>query len=506
MSNSILESLDKDTYVKLLNQMIGFKELPVTIDQFIHDEYYLGDTCGYNYDLGYERTYKVWRDALNTLFPDPITMKSTFVCNTGAIGCVTGNTEILIDNTVKTIEELYKDVNQAIGHNTSSYDLSNNKSVISRINNVWCTGKKKIAEITFENDYKLRCTYDHPLLCCNSGFNPNFKRAEDLEIGDRIKTLNNFILVKDIQLTNDIEMVYDLTIDDYSNYAIRIGDEYVYSHNTGKSNMAKISILYTLYKMSCCKDFYAYNRLEPNKKILVGVSHTKKEDCKKVIQELYDMMESSPWFREQMNDPDSFISKYVEIRACKTPDDFVGENMAIWWGTELNDYKPQERAANLIKAAISRFESRFKRSFDLFCLFVVDSSDRGVDAAVPTFIKENPYGRRAVQFRFSHWEAKPSEYWHKPDKNRIDTYEYLYDSTGKKYENKNFGKPALSFRVYTGDAEIHSCIMHDQIPKQILEKMDPDRFIDVPNELRDAFEADVDFALQEKYLTLLFHQ
>ena len=35
--------------------------------------------------------------------------------------------------------------------------------------------------------------------------------------------------------------------------------------------------------------------------------------CKKVIQELYDMMESSPWFREQMNDPDSFISKYVEI-------------------------------------------------------------------------------------------------------------------------------------------------------------------------------------------------
>lgn len=498
MGNSLFNTLDTNTRLKLLEQMIGFTELPVSIDTFLHDDYFLGESCGYNYDLDYEKTYKVWRDALNELFPDPITMKSSFVCNTGAIGCVTGDTKILIDNEIKTIKDLYDNRDNIIGHCTKSYDLDNDSIINSRINNVWYTGKKKIAKITFDNYSILKCTYDHPLLCCNESYEINFKHAEDLEINDRIKTINGCIIVKSIELTDYIEDVYDLTIDDYSNYTIQLGDESAFSHNTGKSNMAKIAILYTLYKMSCCKDFYAYNRLEPNKKVLVGVSHTLKKTAEKTVDELWAMMDGSPWFREQWSNPESFLSKYIEIRVCKNPDDFVGENMAIWWGTELNDYKPQERAIQLIDSAISRFESRFMRSFDLFNLFIVDSSDRGVDSAVPTFIKNNPYGREAVQFRFSHWEAKPGDYWHKPDKNRIDTYEYLYDSSGKKIHNANIGKPALSFRVYTGDSEIHPCIIRDDLPSNILDKMDPDRFIDVPNELRNSFEANVELALQEK--------
>ena len=129
MGNSIFNTLDTNTRLKLLEQMIGFTELPVSIDTFLHDDYFLGESCGYNYDLDYEKTYKVWRDALNELFPDPITMKSSFVCNTGAIGCVTGDTKILIDNEIKTIKDLYDNRDNIIGHYTKSYDLDNNSII-----------------------------------------------------------------------------------------------------------------------------------------------------------------------------------------------------------------------------------------------------------------------------------------------------------------------------------------------------------------------------------------
>lgn len=85
MDNGIINSLDKNTRVNLLKKFIGFNELPVSIDQFIHDDYYLGKECGIDYETGREQTYKIWQDALQKIFPDPITT-NTFVALNGAIG------------------------------------------------------------------------------------------------------------------------------------------------------------------------------------------------------------------------------------------------------------------------------------------------------------------------------------------------------------------------------------------------------------------------------------
>lgn len=169
--------------------------------------------------------------------------------------------------------------------------------------------------------------------------------------------------------------------------------------------------------------------------------------------------------------------------------------------TEVNFFKPQEKATFLIDSVISRWNSRYKKSYNLFSSIILDSSDTEADSAVPTFLKENPWGRETKQFKYSIWEAKPSQYWHKPDKNRIDDKEFLYTSNGERIPNENFGKPSLSFRVYCGDAEIHPFIVEShQTETKLFEtskKLDPDRFVDIPNDLRNLFEGNIELAIQE---------
>lgn len=493
-------NIDNDLKIKMLINLIGFNEVPVSIMDFIHDEYYLGNSCGYN-DLGEERTYQVWLDSLKELFPDPITMKSSFICNTGAIGCLSGDTKIALkDDRSICIKELYENKEKYIGDCVFSFKLDTQNSTYGIIDDIHYTGIKKTVRLFFRNrlgdECNVRCTLDHPFLIYSIG---KYIKADELNENMIIESAygSDWRLYKKEYC--DPCDVYDLTIDKYHNYGIDTGcGDILYTHNTGKSNSAKIIILYLIYKMTCYKDFFTINDLEPNKKVLIGVSHNLKETAQKVIGELESMMDASPFFREQLADSESFINKYIEIRACKSKDDFVGENMAIWWGTELNDYKPQSRALELVTAATSRLESRYLPSFNKCCAVILDSSDRGVDSAVPIFLKENPYGRQAVNFKYAHWEAKPNQYWHKPDKDRIDKYEYLYDPRGKKYKNENYGKPALSFRLYCGDSEIHPFILNGYESNELLEKLDPDRFVDVPNELRNAFEADIELAMQEK--------
>lgn len=503
MSSNLWDTFDLDLETKLsiLSQMIGFNEIPVSIMDFIHDDYYLGNEAGFDEELGYEKTFDIWRDALNELFPDPITMKSSFICNTGAIGCVSGDTLIKLANgkSVK-IKDLYDNRGEYLkGYGTEiiSYDNKKQAFTTKRIANVVHKGYRKAIELVLSNGNsitKVTSTNRHQFMLANGKFYP----AKYITKDDLLKSQNGLWKVIDKCCIDSCDM-YDLSIRKYHNYCIETADgDGLISHNTGKTTFSKISILYSLYKMNCCKSFYAFNRRKADKKIVIGVSHNNKYQAQDVIDELQESMENSPYFKEQLSNGNSFIAKYVTFKSCRAPNDFVGTNMPIWFGTELNDYKPQSRALELIDCAISRVDSRFKRSYGLFNCIILDSSDRGVDAAVPIFLKENPYGRQAVQFRFAHWEAVPGEYWNRPDKNRIDKYEYLYDARGKLYKNENYGKPALTFRVYTGDSEIHPCIIDDDTPQNVLDKLDPDRFIDVPNENREAFEANIEIALQEK--------
>lgn len=346
MNSSVLDSLDRKTKLSLLAKIINYEEIPVSIEQFIADDYYLGRAT----DNG-KKVYKVWRKAFNEMYPDPIMLSSSFICLNG-------------------------------------------------------------------------------------------------------------------------------------------------STRTGKSNTSKIMIAYDIYKLLKLgkKNALDYFELTP-RPFIIGIGHKTKQQAEANVKEVYELLEQSPFFMEQFNDPSSFIHD-IQIIPVRNTDDVIGLNLYDMWISECNFFDV-DKGTELINSVINRIEGTFRKGFGLFNHIILDSSDTDVDAVVPTFLKRNAYGREAVQYKFARYEVKPSWYYRTPDPDRIDKYEFLYDSLHNRIPNANFGKPALTFRVYCGDAEIHPCIITDDIRDSVLAQMDEDRFIDVPNELLPAFKNDLETSLQD---------
>ena len=72
-------NLSKDDKLTIVAKIIGYTQMPPTIDEFIDDDYYCGKFLGKN-------IFKHWRSTLRNLFPDPIHQPYPYVCLTGALG------------------------------------------------------------------------------------------------------------------------------------------------------------------------------------------------------------------------------------------------------------------------------------------------------------------------------------------------------------------------------------------------------------------------------------
>jgi hypothetical protein len=78
--NSI-NDLSKDELLLLEARLIGMRELPPSIDEFIESDYYIGAST----DNG-KAIYPKWRQFLRELFPDPLHTSNTVVSLSGCIG------------------------------------------------------------------------------------------------------------------------------------------------------------------------------------------------------------------------------------------------------------------------------------------------------------------------------------------------------------------------------------------------------------------------------------
>lgn len=75
----VFDSMTPDQRLQTVAQMIGYKSLPPTIQEFINDDYYLGSVLR-------DGMYDFWKEKLYELFPTPITSEHTYILLTGAIG------------------------------------------------------------------------------------------------------------------------------------------------------------------------------------------------------------------------------------------------------------------------------------------------------------------------------------------------------------------------------------------------------------------------------------
>ena len=500
--SDLLKDLTKTEKLLLLKKVVGFEEEPVSIEQFYSDDYYLGRIT----DNG-KGVYNVWKEALNIIYPDNVTTK-TFVCLNGAIRCLSGDNKVKVyidekenEPKILTIKELFEFNQSTFGsHNIHivSYNKYTNKYEYGLIDKVHYTGTKKVCNVRIKNINtntitNTICSYEHLFLT-----DEGFIEAQYLHNNQLLK--DKIHIVENVKYINEEIDTYDITVFNYHNYCILdCDDDYITVHNTGKSNTSKIMILYDIYKYCCLgKNIYKYFELIP-RPFFVGISHETKEKAQANVNELWEWIEASPWFQEQMANENSLFNQF-EIKAVRSPDDFIGRNMCCFWGTELNFFD-LDRGTKLINSAISRIEGTFNKGFDMFVHIILDSSDTTNDSVVPYFLQKHPFGRRAIQFKYSIFDAKPHLYYHIEDKLNIDDNKTRFLTNGREEENPYYGYPRRTFRVYKGDTEIHPCILEpygEQLSKNIYNKMDRERFLDVPLELLDSARADIELFLQEK--------
>lgn len=75
---SRIGDLDQNNQIALIAELMGYKSMPPSIDQFISDPFYLGDVC---YNL-----YDYWKDILRKIYPTPIHTRYPILVFKGAIG------------------------------------------------------------------------------------------------------------------------------------------------------------------------------------------------------------------------------------------------------------------------------------------------------------------------------------------------------------------------------------------------------------------------------------
>ena len=479
---TINEQEQKAKY-SLLTEYLGYKITPVDIMTFCKDPYYLGNAVGINEETGDWKLYKIWRDRLQETFPTPFTVKSYISVN-GCIGCLHKDTKIkLLDGRSISIENLYKEYEDNPNKSlwVYSWDQSTNTWKPGKIAKVWDNGVKDLLELELsiynsDNTYKIRCTPIHKFLLTNG----KYVEAKDLISGDSIQS----IYIKDKCDSHTVisvkkaepDHVYDLTVEEYHNYGIEdpLGNLCIV-HNCGKTTYSKICLLYTLYKVLCLKNPYNTFHLAP-KYICFAIFNMTKEKAQLVTNELWEWINDSPYFQEQMHDGSSYFNKCM-IMPCAQEKDITSNDVLFVMLSEINDKNVSvDYAINLINIVDSRRESRFPGDImdQTFPMTILDSSDTYQESACNWYRLHHPKAPKTLFYTCAIWQAKPDEYFHKPDEN---------------------GK--LTFTFYCGDSTIFPGIVGETVTAP-MEKLDPDRIIEAPNELIDLARANPERFATEK--------
>lgn len=152
--------------------------------------------------------------------------------------CLAGDTVIkLSDGTYETIESLSnKDISET---GVYSKDISTGEIISAQAFNIHKTGvRKDIVEIILDNGKSIRCTSDHLILMSNGVY----KKAMNLKPEDGISGMGyaegsdsikvKILKVKEIKTLNVEIPVYDMSVPEFENFAVDLGDNScIFVHN-----------------------------------------------------------------------------------------------------------------------------------------------------------------------------------------------------------------------------------------------------------------------------------
>lgn len=227
----------------------------------------------------------------------------------------------------------------------------------------------------------------------------------------------------------------------------------------GKSTVSLVMAMYTLCKILLLKDtsFFDIDIIKGVNLVFFHVNVDKASND--FLFPFYNKyIENSPFFQKNKNN-----QRFITIPEGPRGNKGIGGDVVFYNLSEIN-FIPHEKAVEKVNSAISRFYSRWRAAIGCFGHVVLDSSVFGDASVVEQVIADSPYDIKIV--RAPIWQVKAH--------------------TGQ------FSK--TTFRVYTGDAINQPFIVKDQGK---LTGLDPDKVIDVPDNLLPEYKSDIYKALQE---------
>ena len=238
---------------------------------------------------------------------------------------------------------------------------------------------------------------------------------------------------------------------------------------TGKPRFSTIVSLYDYCKFSMISDPYKFLRIDPTTTFTMRYFNVNLPKAQETFLDPINIaFNKSPYFRE-LHRRCGGTAHGIRFKSASRPGHALSECIVSCVISEVNFFK-KGMAMQIIDSVISRLESRMQLGFGFIPHVILDSSDTTEDSAVCDFIKSSPYASELIQFNTMIWEAK--------------AHLGIYFNNG-------------SFKVYAGDSEVAPFILDKKLGLDI-SKLDPDRIIECPNEVRSSFETNIELALQEK--------
>lgn len=237
----IAEDLKKQMYKKpLINPVTGeldHKYNTISVEENLYMPSYEGDTSDVRVlegasNLGDVEDYKIIKD---DLFAGLLIPKSYLTFEEDL--CLRGNTKLLTNEGMITIEELSENMKE--NPDKKIFSLSCNKyGIITSGKILWCKKTKSVQElhrITVNDRHVIETTDNHPFLMDDL----QYKRADTLQKGDLLKNMyDEEMVVTNVEVIelDEIEFVYDLEVEEYHNFALESG---VFVHNSNKAALAQ---------------------------------------------------------------------------------------------------------------------------------------------------------------------------------------------------------------------------------------------------------------------------
>lgn len=152
----------------------GYESVPVDIDTFLNDPYYLGQT----YDNG-KAVYEYWREALHRIYPNPLYSPYEEVC-------LSGDTTVdLLDGRSLTMAEICEMGPDAVFW-VLAFNVNTRQWEPCKAGAPKMTGIKPVYKITLDNGKAFKATGNHKVL----GKDNRWHRADSLKVGQSLMPYN----------------------------------------------------------------------------------------------------------------------------------------------------------------------------------------------------------------------------------------------------------------------------------------------------------------------------